>query len=432
LLLLLLMLGSVLGETRICIDSIPERRILSDFSLACPGGLVINKIEFASFGIPSGSCIDNNLKSMSCWGIFDPSDAQIQADRNARWMLEAFCINKRSCQFNPKYLGSTDPTVIFGDACPLIRKYFSAQVRCGRPIKPPPLPEELIWDSSRDLNVKNFVVTTEILDFFYRVAENRRSVDHVLADFNKFQLVLDDDHSAMQPFRFLPIFTDEPSIGTLKHVTRWSAFLFKLPLSDTVLLAFRGTDNPKEWLTGFDQSPSPLPEDIYAGSHKISVHRGFLNLYLRLRNQIFAGLQSLKPKSILIAGHSLGASLASLATLDISWHDFQIHSVYLYGSPRVGDPYLAQAFHQQDAASNVYRIANTMDIVTDLPSSLDFDSVKYTHITGLNYTYEFIPLDESIMNLTRADFLAWAHSLSTYRAYAPMFIPSLSKGRQKN
>ena len=96
--------------------------------------------------------------------------------------------------------------------------------------------------------------------------------------------------------------------------------------------------------------------------------------------------------------------------------------MYLYGSPRVGDPYLAQAFHQQDAASNVYRIANTMDIVTDLPPSLDFDSVKYTHITGLNYTYEFIPLDESIMNLTRADFLAWAHSLSTYRAFLePIF-----------
>jgi len=141
------------------------------------------------------------------------------------------------------------------------------------------------------------------------VTVNRVEATRLLS--NLFQLVLDDDHSGMQPFRFLPIFTDEPSIGTLKHVTRWSAFLFKLPLSDTVLLAFRGTDNPEEWLTDFDQSPSPLPEDIYAGSHKISVHRGFLNLYLRLRNQIFAGLQSLKPKSILIAGHSLGASLAS-------------------------------------------------------------------------------------------------------------------------
>ena len=69
-----------------------------------------------------------------------------------------------------------------------------------------------------------------------------------------------------------------------------------------------------------------------------------------------------------ITGHSLGGAFATLAALDISLAQIlpkeQIH-LYNYGSPRVGDSYLAQAVI--DNVGEVFRVTHFKDAVPHVP-----------------------------------------------------------------
>ena len=86
------------------------------------------------------------------------------------------------------------------------------------------------------------------------------------------------------------------------------------------------------------------------GSTSVLVHEGFSDAYESVRPQILTVLHQLARDgagdyNVVVAGHSLGAALATLAAVDLVCGDPGDHradpwgniSMYNYGSPRVGD-----------------------------------------------------------------------------------------------
>jgi pimeloyl-ACP methyl ester carboxylesterase len=134
-----------------------------------------------------------------------------------------------------------------------------------------------------------------------------------------------------------------------------------------ILLAFRGSANPENYLT--DAETLLVPRRPYAGL----VHRGFAEAVDALWPQIQTALASLPQKlPFWIAGHSLGGAMATLASLRLAEQGLQVKAVYTFGSPRVGNEVFHDAYPLN--ACN-YRFVNYDDIVPHLPLRPEFKHV---------------------------------------------------------
>lgn len=152
-----------------------------------------------------------------------------------------------------------------------------------------------------------------------------------------------------------------------------------------VILAFRGTSTLEDTLDDLGvRFASFVPYGASAPLPDVRVEAGFLGIYTRadagtpsMQEQVFALLDRLvasdRPLAeLFVTGHSLGAALGKLFTLDVSLgrphlrpknHDF--------GCPRVGDQGFVEAYEAQPAQRNDdtrgVRFQNTYDVVPCVP-----------------------------------------------------------------
>ncbi|ORX98625.1 alpha/beta-hydrolase, partial [Basidiobolus meristosporus CBS 931.73] len=118
----------------------------------------------------------------------------------------------------------------------------------------------------------------------------------------------------------------------------------------TIVVAFRGTSTMKDAFTDINLAMI----DYYIDqSSEIKVHRGFLNYYSALRQQILDVIDPLVAQMggakavehILITGHSLGGAMATLAAVDMANHftnaygtlGFNYIQCITFGAPPVGN-----------------------------------------------------------------------------------------------
>lgn len=107
-----------------------------------------------------------------------------------------------------------------------------------------------------------------------------------------------------------------------------------------------------------------------------------------------------KDASFVIAGHSLGGSLATLHSFVLAKKGFSVET-YTFASPMVGDQSFIKAYNS--LIPNSYRIVNKPDVVPHLPGTL----LGYEHVNTLFEvnSLEYAELEHSITAF---------HSLSTY------------------
>jgi hypothetical protein len=198
--------------------------------------------------------------------------------------------------------------------------------------------------------------------------------------------------------------------------------------STQAVIAIRGTENAEEWTDDIlysTQVNSPILNSeglVHSGFATIYNGQGAgdgLLYYTAPSGTITPPLQTDKPvplatvlsgvKNVTVTGHSLGAALAVLLTLDIALN-IKIHvTSYNFASPMVGDPVFANCFNQQiGPISENYRVANGMDPVPNLPSNVFYapDSSQewdYMQVNG------YCPVDSGILSV-----VADPHSLSNY------------------
>jgi hypothetical protein len=114
-----------------------------------------------------------------------------------------------------------------------------------------------------------------------------------------------------------------------------------------MLIAIRGTDTFMEWLVDAEFAPCAFAGSPAAGC----VEDGFCSVYKTLRcarsgSDVLSFVRSLPPGTNLrIAGHSLGAAVATLLAVDIAVNLPALDlALYTFASPRVGDYPLYETF----------------------------------------------------------------------------------------
>jgi hypothetical protein len=153
------------------------------------------------------------------------------------------------------------------------------------------------------------------------------------------------------------------------------AYMFRT--EQFMVLAFRGSQEPKDWLTNvttqlrsftiFKDGASTL------SSYKGRVHTGFFLAWAIIEQSVLSQISKWRAEMnveqlppLYITGHSLGGALATMAAAALSDNGINVAGVYTFGQPRVGDRTFAS---QLDKHTNgrVFRFVNNNDIVPHVP-----------------------------------------------------------------
>ncbi|CAI0445975.1 unnamed protein product [Linum tenue] len=149
-----------------------------------------------------------------------------------------------------------------------------------------------------------------------------------------------------------------------------------------VVIALRGTATCLEWLENLRATLTCL-DDCGAGDARPMVESGFLSMYTSgtatcpsLQSTVKAevarimrtyGAHGEAPLSFTVAGHSLGAALATLAAHDINstFADVPMVTVMSFGGPRVGNRSFRRRLER--GGTRILRIVNSDDFITKVP-----------------------------------------------------------------
>ncbi|NET37656.1 MAG: lipase family protein [Cyanothece sp. SIO1E1] len=173
-----------------------------------------------------------------------------------------------------------------------------------------------------------------------------------------------------------------------------------------VVAAFRGTDEPKDWLDNINllRTQGPLG----------TVHAGFYSALLDVWENMWPRIQaarqrpdrSLGKRPLWLAGHSLGGALATLAAACLAEQKLPVHGVYTFGQPRCGDGDFQVAFDAK-VGKRFFRFQNNNDIITRLPARLmGYEHVgQFIYITqdkqlkaDISWWYQFLDRVEGVVD----------------------------------
>ena len=161
---------------------------------------------------------------------------------------------------------------------------------------------------------------------------------------------------------------------------------------DYFCMAFRGTDEWKDWLDNIDGRQANSEQAMFGDFHR-GFHRScndvwdFLNeKYMELRK---ADQGAERHRPLFLTGHSLGGAMATVAAAKLVLEDRPFSSVYTFGQPRVVKRQTAQ-FLTSECGSRYFRFQNNEDLVTRVPSRL----MGYSHVGSCLY----IEADGEIQN----------------------------------
>ena len=150
-----------------------------------------------------------------------------------------------------------------------------------------------------------------------------------------------------------------------------STFGIVVDQGDYVVIVFRGTANPENLLLDAECYRRDL--NMKTPLHGVKVHAGFLTGYNSVSDAMMRILSLEKiaggkvgDRPIFITGHSYGGALAVLAGLDLQLEGYNVHSVYTYGQPRVGNGAFAMLV-EDTLGDRLQRVVYDNDIVARVP-----------------------------------------------------------------
>eukprot|EP00927_Polykrikos_kofoidii_P051568 TRINITY_DN45369_c0_g1_i1.p1 TRINITY_DN45369_c0_g1~~TRINITY_DN45369_c0_g1_i1.p1 ORF type:complete len:401 (+),score=43.32 TRINITY_DN45369_c0_g1_i1:109-1203(+) len=136
------------------------------------------------------------------------------------------------------------------------------------------------------------------------------------------------------------------------------------------IVAFRGSCNLENVYKDISTSKAAWESSWCPGC---KVHKGFLDAFLELRDDMLVGLKNIGCQTVSVTGHSLGAAVGALAAMELRGEQqLHVEPVYLSGCPRVGTQSFVNAFIQLSKAQNVvppaWRVVRNLDPVPRIPT----------------------------------------------------------------
>jgi len=144
--------------------------------------------------------------------------------------------------------------------------------------------------------------------------------------------------------------------------------------SSSIFVVYRGSTSIGDWVNNLDAILTDYPK-----CSGCSVHKGFYKAEQGIVSKMLSEVQKLKTQfpsyTVVVTGHSLGAALATLTTMDFMDAGVSPIRLFHFGSPRVGNT----DFANFASAKIVDRNRNThhKDMVPHIPMH-----ERFTHISG--------------------------------------------------
>lgn len=156
-------------------------------------------------------------------------------------------------------------------------------------------------------------------------------------------------------------------------------FVGYIPAQKTIYVVFRGSTSIEDWL----QDLSELLCDAPSYCSGCQVHCGFQETEQKAFPLVLDAVEKLKAMlpdyKLVITGHSLGAAVATLVTLDLlALKKFGNIALVNYGSPRIGNDKFVE--FASNAIVDKSRHTHYKDIVPHVPVHY-----RFTHISGEVY-----------------------------------------------
>jgi predicted lipase len=156
---------------------------------------------------------------------------------------------------------------------------------------------------------------------------------------------------------------------------------YVLSNDDHILVVFRGTEAPtsieglKDWLLTDALNLLIVPEgrlgtDLAAAGVGARFHQGFVNAIADIWDPVLAAVEGelkKKERPLWITGHSLGGALALFAAWLFQRKMINVHQIYTFGAPMIGNELAAKAF-DREFKGKIFRYVNTLDPVPQLPT----------------------------------------------------------------
>jgi triacylglycerol lipase len=163
-----------------------------------------------------------------------------------------------------------------------------------------------------------------------------------------------------------------------------------------IVVAFRGSEEPtsldglKDWLLTnamnlLIQPQGPLGADFAAAGVGARFHQGFVSALSEIWDPVYSevdGLLKEKDRPLWVTGHSLGGALAVLASWLFLRKTINVHQVYTFGAPMVGNKDAAEAINRE-FGGKLSRYANAPDPVPLLPM-MSLIANDYSHCDTLH------------------------------------------------
>ena len=143
-------------------------------------------------------------------------------------------------------------------------------------------------------------------------------------------------------------------------------------------MAFRGTNELKDWLDNMD---------IFATSALFGqFHRGFWKSVEDIwgpADSKCRDLQDARKRPVFFTGHSLGGAMATIAAAKYIHEDKPFTSAYTFGQPRAMTRSASQIFNME-CKPRFFRFHNNNDLVTRVPARV----MGYSHVGSYLYISE--------------------------------------------
>lgn len=151
--------------------------------------------------------------------------------------------------------------------------------------------------------------------------------------------------------------------------------------AEHVVVVFRGSEKPtsmdglKDWLLTNAVNLLVVPEgrigtDFAAAGVGAKFHQGFMGALAEIWDQLYPAVDAELKKQerpLWVAGHSLGGAIALLAAWRFQRAFLNVHQVYTFGAPMIGNAAATDAFTKA-FPGKIYRYVNTCDLVPRLPT----------------------------------------------------------------
>jgi hypothetical protein len=148
-----------------------------------------------------------------------------------------------------------------------------------------------------------------------------------------------------------------------------------------IVVAFRGTESPatldglKDMLLNDARSLLIVPSgrlgtDFIAAGVGARMHQGFINGLAEIWDSLFERVSAelkTSERPLWLTGHSLGGALALLAGWLFVRKFVNVHQIYTFGAPMIGNKDATAAF-DRELKGKIFRFVNTDDPIPQLPT----------------------------------------------------------------